>query len=120
MTTAPQAPSPPPVKQTWMPAVAAILTIIAGASEILGGILVGFFDTIMRLAFFDLSGVGFFFGLPAIMLGVVAIIGGIYASRRQAWGMALAGAICALFLPHVSVLGILAIIFIALSKQEFS
>jgi hypothetical protein len=55
--------------------------------------------------------------VPFIILGIVALVGGIYAIRRQSWGMALAGAIAA-FLPS-SILGILAIIFVAISKNEF-
>ena len=51
---------------------------------------------------------------------MVAVIVGTFALRRRTWGLALAGAICALFPPHVALLGILAIIFVALSKDEFS
>ena len=55
-------------------------------------------------------------GLPALALGIVAIIGGVYALRRKSFAMSLAGAVCAL--PTV-ILGILAIVFISLSKGEF-
>jgi len=49
-------------------------------------------------------------------LGIIAIIGGISAIRRKSFGLALARAICAL--PS-GILGILAIIFVALGKREF-
>ncbi|HEU66009.1 MAG TPA: hypothetical protein ENN57_05010 [Chloroflexi bacterium] len=49
-------------------------------------------------------------------LGIIAIIGGISAIRRKNFGLALAGAICTL--PS-GILGILAIIFVALGKREF-
>ena len=77
-------------------------------------------------------------------MGVVAIVGGVSALRRKSFGLSLAGAICALpagffgavpisVVSPVSVvspasviyglvpviLGILAIIFVALSKGEF-
>ena len=55
-------------------------------------------------------------GVPIIALGIVAIVGGISAIRRRSFGMSLAGAICAL---PISILGILAVIFIAVSKKEF-
>ena len=58
-------------------------------------------------------------GVLLLVLGIVAIIGGIFSIRRNVWGLALAGAICVLFPPHVAVMGILAIIFVALSKGEF-
>jgi len=104
--------------KTWKPTVGGILSIIAGAFAVLVGV-----SPIARGEF-----VGRIMwhwrwealGALALVLGIVAIIGGVFAIRRQVWGLALAGAICALFPPHVSVLGILAIIFIALSKAEFS
>ena len=51
-----------------------------------------------------------------VVLGIIAIIGGISAIRRKSFGLSLAGAICAL--PS-SILGILAVIFVALGKREF-
>jgi hypothetical protein len=50
------------------------------------------------------------------VLGILAIVGGISAMRRKRVGMSLAGAISALL---SGLLGILAIIFIALGKREF-
>jgi hypothetical protein len=50
------------------------------------------------------------------ILGIVAIVGGISAIRRRRFGLSLAGAICAL--PS-AVLGILAVIFVSLSRKEF-
>ena len=51
-----------------------------------------------------------------VVLGIIAIVGGISALRRKSFGLSLAGAICAL--PSVP-LGILAVIFVALGKREF-
>ena len=61
-------------------------------------------------------------GAPLLVLGIIAIVGGIYALRRSVWGLALAGAICAfLALPGLGwILAILAIIFVSLGKREFS
>jgi hypothetical protein len=56
---------------------------------------------------------------PLIILGIVAIVGGIYALLRKIWGLALAGSICALIGPWF-ILGILAIIFVSLGKREFN
>jgi len=50
------------------------------------------------------------------VLGILAVVGGISAIRRKRFGLSLAGSICAL--PS-SILGILAIIFVALGKREF-
>jgi hypothetical protein len=85
-------------------------------------------------------------GVPLVILGIVALVGGISAIRRRSFGLSLAGAICALplaflgwylvfsglagvdFFPSLAVvicglasvsLGILAVIFVALGKREF-
>ncbi|NWF77175.1 MAG: hypothetical protein HXY36_01030 [Chloroflexi bacterium] len=55
-------------------------------------------------------------GLPILALGIVAIVGGVSALRRKSFGLSLAGAVCAL--PS-HILGILAVIFVSLSKKEF-
>jgi len=55
-------------------------------------------------------------GFVLAVLGILAIIGGVSAIRRKSFGVSLAGAICAL--PTV-ILGVLAIIFVALGKTEF-
>jgi hypothetical protein len=55
-------------------------------------------------------------GLPILVLGILAVIGGILAIRRKRFGLSLAGAICALL---SGLLGILAVIFVALGKREF-
>jgi hypothetical protein len=103
---------------TWKPTVAGILSIIGGAVSFLVGIgAMARGEFISRMLWhWRLEVVG----VIALVLGIVAITGGIFAIRRQVWGLALAGAICALFPPHLSVLGILAIVFVSLSKKEFS
>ena len=51
-----------------------------------------------------------------LLLGIVAVIGGISAIRRKRFGLSLAGAICAL--PTL-IEGFLAVIFILESKKQF-
>jgi hypothetical protein len=110
-----------------------ILSIIGGAFEVIGGVIMvvlpmgirillrlalllfhpdGWFERIIPLIPFWLIIVG----VPLLALGIIAIIGGVSALRRKSFGLSLAGAICAL--PS-HILGILAIIFVALSKKEF-
>lgn len=113
------------MEQTWKPTTAGILSIVAGAFSISGGIAIA---TLGRIAHYVLGALGLPFmgslianvlAIP-IILGVVAIVGGIYALRRRVWGLALAGAICALIAPPPGILGILAIIFVSLGKREFT
>jgi len=56
-----------------------------------------------------------------IGLGVVALIGGIFALMRKVWGLALAGSILAIpLLPVGTVLGIISLVFVSKRKSEFS
>jgi hypothetical protein len=103
------------MEKTWKPTVAGILALIAGALQVIFGIVIA-----------AVGSLGWFFGMqwfsaigaPLIIFGIIAIIGGIYALRRQIWGLALAGSICALIGPWF-ILGVLAIIFVSLGKREF-
>jgi len=120
------------MEKTWKPTTAGILTIIAGALNLIAGIVVAALSGLVGwvLGSLPMWYPGFeaidiapnlaAIGIPLIILGIVAIIGGIYAIKRRVWGLALAGAICALFPPPVIVLGILSIIFVALGKKEFA
>ena len=95
---------------------AGILTIIGGIVGIIFGSIAaaagGILSLIPGLQFMGAIGGGL------LALGIIALIGGIVALRRRAWGFALTGAICALF-PIVP-LGILAIIFVSIGKKSFA
>ena len=51
-----------------------------------------------------------------VVVGIAAVVGGISAIRRKRFGLSLAGAICTLLSGLV---GIMAIVFVAVSKKEF-
>jgi hypothetical protein len=108
------------MEKTWKPPTAGILSIIAGVFGLLGAIVVGLIGgTIGGLEL--IPGVGTLLAaieIPLIIIAIVAIVGGIYALKRRIWGLALAGTICALLCMWI--LGIPAIIFVALGKREFS
>ena len=112
-----------------------VLSIIGGAFQVIGG---GIAAALVIAAFIG-SRLRPFQGMPFIpgewservmfvgpiwvgivalglVLGIVALVGGISALRRRSFGLSLAGAICAL--PS-GILGILAIIFVSVSKKEF-
>ena len=105
------------MQRTWKTTAAGVLSIIAGII----GIGAGTIATLMGEFGDNMSG-GLVLGpigVPTIILGVVAIIGGIFALRRRVWWLAVTGAIFAI--PCVvPVLGTLAIIFIALAREEFA
>lgn len=110
------------MEKTWKPTTAGILCIVGGALGLILGIVLAVVGTVAGVV---LAGLGLpFLGelvlatlAIGIVLGIVAIVGGIYALRRQKWGLALAGSICALFPWWI--LGIPAIIFVVLGKDEF-
>jgi len=120
-----------------------VLSIIVGIFQIIGGLLLVvvilfpdwsmniqqqlgpsvLFLPFIRDVLWQFIAYGFFegpglalFAVCAGVLGIVAIVGGISAIRRNRFGLSLAGAICAL--PS-GFLGILALIFVALGKREF-
>jgi len=122
----------------WLLTAGGILSIVAGIFQINnGGLLMAFFiiPNIIPLweIFPFLPGLWvelqdlyiFAYGPPIwqtimgalfLVLGILAVVGGISAIRRKGFGFSLAGAICAL---ASGLLGILAVIFIALGKREF-
>ncbi|MCD6390817.1 MAG: hypothetical protein J7L92_02280 [Dehalococcoidia bacterium] len=104
------------MEKTWKPTTAGILSIIAGAIGVISGIMVAALGSVIG-TFFGIAWTGAF-GVPSLTLGIIAIVGGIYALKRQVWGLALAGSICALIGPW-AILGLLAIIFVSLGKSEF-
>jgi hypothetical protein len=52
-----------------------------------------------------------------LVLGIVAIVGGVSAVRRKSFGLSLVGAICALV--PINLLGLLAVVFVSLGKSDY-
>ena len=111
------------MEKTWKPTTAGILSIIAGILGAVGGIVVAVVGGTVSehwLGSMAILNITMIFGaiaIPLIIIGIVAIVGGIYALKRRIWGLALAGSICSLIC--VWFLGIPAIIFVAMGKNEF-
>ena len=120
------------MEKTWKPTTAGILNLITGAISIFGVIGLAVALTAASTWGFILDAVPaeelpFTASLVSIVLivalvlsvieAVFPILGGVFAVQRKHWGWALAGSIIAILalLP----LGILATIFVALSKNEF-
>jgi len=111
-----------------------VLSIIGGVLELIGGgIVVGIgIKYIIGGPFWFIPDVPWFpdrvivvsewpaiiiiVGILILALGVIGVAGGISALNRKSFGLSLAGAIC--ILP-TAILGILAIIFVSVSKKEF-
>jgi hypothetical protein len=101
-----------------------ILSIIVGAFEMTFGAVVaaltmsGIIPCVFHCGRFEIHITSSFtyLGVPLLVLGIIAIAGGVSALRRRSFGLSLAGAICAL--PS-GLMGILAIIFVSPGKREF-
>lgn len=120
--------------KTWKPITSGIMTIISGCYGIGFGAAMGIGASIIDQLLGDkwignvpvvpsMSGIVYMiatFSIIFIALGVIALIGGIFALRRKRWGSALAGAILSIPLfPVGTILGILSTVFLSKSKGEF-
>jgi len=118
------------MESTWMPKVAGILDIVAGSFGVFLTCMMALWFAFFSYFIVRSDGAEFnhfpasfmtVFMIPwAIFMlaaSILAIVGGIYALRKRKWGLALAGSIGALF--GSSPLGVAAIIFTILGKNEF-
>lgn len=120
--------------KTWKPTVAGILSIIVGSLGLLGVFGVSIAAIVLSsssywwnqietdaapLTLGALVGILVAAAVYLLIVGLLALLGGISALQRKRWGLALAGSIAAIFCS-TSVLGILSLIFTAMSKDEFS
>jgi len=102
---------------TWKPTAAGVLAIAAGVLNILVALAVSLFMPVAAPFYTALAAVAVVLVL-FLGSGIVAIIGGVMSLRRQRWGLALAGSICAM-LPPGMLLGIASTVFVALAREEF-
>lgn len=95
----------------------------------LGGILAAFGGVIEEMLgdMPGVSGIGDILmvcGIILMIFGIMALIGGIMSATRKSWGLALMGSIFGLFclgfvFLEASILSFIALILIAISKDEF-
>jgi hypothetical protein len=130
------------MQKPWMPVVAGILDIVSGAMGIAFGVFMLVPHQAARVAqaapgavqgaaprvaphfggfppmpHFFFPGMGLALGITVIVLGVLAILGGIHALKIRNWGLALAGSIAACITGRL--FGLLALVFIVLGKNDF-
>jgi len=109
----------PPKKKGILPVLGGVFVIIAGLVELIsGGILISGGE---MLGGFDL-GSGFhniltICGVVWIVLGIVAILGGIFSIQRKHFGLAILGAI--LGLGGYFIFALIGIILIAVGREDF-
>lgn len=109
------------------PVIGGVLTLVGGII----GILSGCFLVIMYMAVFDgpmwipdlmTAWISVYISI-GIVFGSVGVIGGLFALRKKSWMLSLIGAVCAMisgmFIVIPLILGVVGLIFIALSKNQF-
>jgi hypothetical protein len=116
-------------RKRWKTTTAGILTVVAGAVGVSEWVWVA----VLEVRGYGWAAVGDFLGLGAILptvaavaliIRIVAIVGGVFALKRKRWRLALAGSICAIFscvfLVFLNVpLAIAAIVLVVLGRREF-
>jgi hypothetical protein len=103
-----------------LPIIAGVLIIVSEGIKLLGLLLIfiaSFFIIVPENFIFHPLVIILIILVPFLALLVVAVLGGISALQRKRWGLALAGSIISL-LPF-NLLGLVALILIALSRNEF-
>ncbi len=103
-----------PVKP-WMPAAAGASCIISGGVALAKGVetTLAIMAPLLPLG---ISGGGLRAAL--IGLGMMALVGGVFAMMRRRWPLALAGAVAAC--PLLAPLGVLAVIWVCLGRRGFT
>ena len=110
--------------KTKKPIIGGILTILSGLLGTVGIISysIGFGDPGSGIGKGDMPpfvpSIIFGMSIPAIVIAILAVIGGVFALMRKRWRWSLAGSIAAAL--SLIILGVPAVVMIALSKDEFS
>lgn len=119
------------MERTWTPTAAGVLDILSGLSALIGCLVLGILgalahgpigharwggapDFVTWLPLTLLSSIAFFL----FVIGILAVIGGVYAVQRRHWGWSLIGSIAAVlsFFP----LGVPAVILTIMAEKEFT
>jgi hypothetical protein len=134
------------MNKPWMPVVAGILDIVSGAMGVMMGLFIAIPMHAARIAQaapgaagkiaprvaphigaipggiphmppFFFPGMGLAMGIALVLIGALAMVGGVYALKTKVWGLALAGSIGAVLTGRL--LGVLALILIVLGRKDF-
>lgn len=115
----------------WMPTAGGVLNIVTGVLNLIGGLALGILAAVFRSLQDNptfqvddpdvlpvLIAVFWIVGVVLLILGIISIIGGVFAIQRKKWGWALAGSICSILCS--TILGVLSLVFVIMGKKEFS
>jgi len=126
-----RAPVPMEKKKTVLPVIGGAMLIVAGIMGLfMGGVLLAIDLDDLDQYGVDVAGVGDVLddiltvcGAIIIILSLIVILGGFFGVTRKHWGIAIVGAVLGLFIigPLMvgSVLALIGLILIAVSRKEF-
>jgi len=113
------------MEKTWKVTTAGTLNIVCGALAFIGGIVLLIAgETIASFLAATIPGLHLIIAdltIPIIVMGVIAMAGGVCALQRKIWWLAVLGAVCCLPCPVMGMasVGMVSIVFLALGKSEF-
>jgi hypothetical protein len=97
-------------KQSAMPLIGGILIMLPGIGYLIGG------GVLAAGSSFVSFGGGVLCGAVLLVLGIIAILGGIFAIMRKNFALALIGGIFTV----PTILGLIGLILVAVSRDEFT
>ncbi len=112
-------PGPPVAEKTIMPVIGGILIIVGAVIGVITGIF--FIVGTAWLIPVDVLGVAellMICGVIYLIISLIALMGGIFAVQRKAFGFAIVGGILALLVGSV-IFGLIGLILVAISRKEF-
>ena len=122
------------MSRTWKPTTAGIINVVCGSFLLISGVtLFSLWNTSTATSFagyvmyslghsggpetYYTNAIVTIIALACIILGIISILGGIHSIKRRLWGVALTGSISTFV--YLLFFGVPAIVFTALSKDEF-
>lgn len=102
-------------KESAMPVAGGVLIMLASLGYLIIGGLIAAGSTVALMPSFGTSAMGVACGAVLLVLGLIAFMGGIFAMQRKNFGFAVVGGV--LVIP--SLLGLIGLILVAISRDEF-
>jgi hypothetical protein len=109
-----------PHHSQWAPTAGGVLSIVAGSLGLLGSIFWLFFGNLIASNITNGNGLLIILIIASFsffVIDIVAILGGVFAIQKRHWRWALAGGICAIIASRI--MGVIALVFIAISRKDF-
>ena len=105
----------PKKKESAMPLIGGILIIIVSLGYLIAGAVLAVAGGSALWMDFDDTGFAVACGAVVLLLGVIVLLGGVFAVQRKHFGLAVVAGIMAI----PSLLGIIGLILVMVSKEEF-